>query len=129
MTATISESKVETQPATAVERPVEFVLSLPHEQKRAVLFALLQEVYAVNGGLTAIPLTQEGVDLGYLVSSREMLTGYQKLMLMLPHEVAEHLDLAIPDDLDLDDCLSEQEVEAINRRVEARYAGESRDVS
>ena len=125
MTATLTEPKV----ATPADRPVEFVMSLPEEQKRAVLFALLGELYATNGNLTAIPLSQGGADLGYLVRSRDMLTGYQKLMLNLPHQVADHLDLVIPDDLDLDDCLSEEEVEAINRRVEARYAGESRDAS
>jgi len=125
MTSTLTEPKV----ATPAEQPLAFVQSLPEEQKRAVLFALLAEVYASQGDLTAIPLSQGGVDLGYLVRSRDMLTGYQKLMLNLPHEVAEHLDLVIPDDLDLDDCLSEQEVEAINRRVEARSAGESRDAS
>ena len=123
MTATATEPKV----ATPAEQPVAFVRSLPEGQKRAVLFALLAEVYAVKGSLTAIPLSEGSVDMGYLVRSQEMLTGYQKLMLKLPHEVVEDLDVPIPDDLDLDDCLSEQEVEAIHRRVEARCAEELRD--
>ena len=76
MTATLTESKVETQAATPVERPVEFVTSLPEEQKRAVLAALLREVYATQGEFAAIPLRDGDADLGYLARSREMLTEH-----------------------------------------------------
>lgn len=105
---------------TPVERPVEFVQSLPEARRRDIFFALLREFYAANGDLAAIPLREGDTDLGYLVRPDGVLTGYQKLMMSLPREVAEHLSVAIPDDLD--DCLSEEEVEAIHRRVEARHA-------
>ena len=45
-------------------------------------------------------------------------------MLTLPRDVAQHFGVPIPDDLDLDDCLSEEEIKAIHRDVEARYAAE-----
>jgi hypothetical protein len=114
---------------TPAERPVEFVQSLPEEQKRSVLFALLREVYAVHGDFAAIPLRDGDTDLGYLARSEDMLTGGQKILLTLPREAAARMCEPIPDDLDLDDCLSEEEVEAIHRRVEARHAQESRAAS
>lgn len=105
---------------TPAERPVEFVQSLPQEQKRAVLFALLRELYASQGDFAAIPLRDGDTDMGYLARTEGMLTGHQKVMTNLPRDVVEHLSVAIPDNLD--DCLSEEEVEAIHRRVEARHA-------
>ena len=129
MTATLTESASDTKAAAPAERPVEFVLSLPEEQKRAVLSALLREVYASQGDFAAIPLRDGDTDLGYLARTEDMLTGCQKILLTLPREVTAHTCEPIPDDLDLDDCLSEEEVEAIHRRVEARYAQESRAAS
>ena len=121
MTATLSEAKTAT--------PVEFVQSLPEEQKRAVLFALLGELYAARGSLTAIPLREGVTDLGYLVRSQDMLTGYQKLMMTLPREVVEHLSVPIPDDLDLDDCVSPARLEQLHRELEAQFATRSRAAS
>ena len=79
---------------TPVERPVEFVQSLPEARRRDIFFALLREFYAANGDLAAIPLREGDTDLGYLVRPDGVLTGYQKLMMSLPREVAEHLSVA-----------------------------------
>ena len=117
MTATLTEPKVAT--------PAEFVLSLPADQKRAVLAALLREVYATQGDFAAIPLRDGDAELGYLARTAAMLDGFQKILVTLSREDAAHMCEPIPDDLDLDDCLSEEEVEAIHRRVEARHAQES----
>lgn len=127
MTATLTES----QPtiATPAVPPVEFVMALPEEQKRAVLAALLNEVYATEGDFAAIALRHGDVDLGYLARTQDMLTEHQKLMLTLSREDAEHFSLPIPDDLDLDDCVSPERLEAIHRELEAQFAARSRVAS
>ena len=127
MTATMTESQGKT--ASPAEQPVEFVLALPEEQKRAVLAALLREVYATQGDFAAIALRDGDADLGYLARSQDMLTEHQKLMLTLPREVVEHFSLPIPDDLDLDDCVSPERLEEIHRELEAQFAARSRAAS
>jgi len=118
MTATLTEPKV----TTPADRPVEFVMSLPEEQKRAVLSALLREVYATQGDFAAIALRDGDTDLGYLARTVEILAGCQKILVKLSREDAASMCEPLPDDFDPDDCLGEEEVEAIHRRVEARHA-------
>ena len=120
----MTETLTETKTATPAERPVEFVLSLPVEQKLAVLFALVREVYARQGDFAAIPLRDGDTDMGYLARTEDMLAGCQKILVTLPRDAAARMCEPIPDDLDLDDCLSGAEIEAIHRDVEARYVAE-----
>ena len=125
MTATLSE----TTTATPAERPVEFVLALPEEQKRAVLAALLRELYASQGDFAAIPLRDGDADLGYLARTEDMLTGCQKILLTLSREDAAHMCEPIPDDLDLDACLTEADLKALHRELDAEYSAGSRAAS
>ena len=121
MTATLSETKT----ATPAERPVEFVLSLPVEQRLAVLFALLREVYKSEGDFAAIPLRDGDTDLGYLARTEEMLAGCQKILVALPRDVAAHMCEPLPDDFDPDDCLTEADLKALHRELDAQYAARS----
>ena len=124
MTATMTEGQTATAPAAV--QPVDFVLSLPEEQKRAVLAALLREVYATEGDFAAIALRHGDVDLGYLARTQDMLAGCQKIFLTLSREDAASMCEPLPDDFDPDDCLSEADLSAIRREVEAEYAAERR---
>lgn len=123
---------------TPAERPVEFVQSLPEEQKRSVLFALLREVYAVHGDFAAIPLRDGDTDLGYLVRSnsseatrlehlRQMRlvppsVDYDDMVRQMPPELAAALEKPIPEDLDCDDVLSRDELRKIRQEVLSRTA-------
>ena len=129
MTATLTQSASETKAAAPAERPVEFVLSLPVEQRLAVLFALVREVYASQGDFAAIPLRDGDTDLGYLARTEDMLTGCQKILVTLSREDAARMCEPIPDDLDLDDCLTEAELKALHRELDAEYAAKSRAAS
>ena len=123
---------------TPVERPVEFVQSLPDEQKRSVLFALLREFYAVNGDLAAIPLREGDTDLGYLVRPnspeaarhehlRQMRlvppsVDYDDMVRQMPPELAAAIEKPVPENLDWDDVVSRDELRKIRQEVLSRTA-------
>ncbi len=123
---------------TPVERPVEFVQSLPEARRRDIFFALLREFYAANGDLAAIPLREGDTDLGYLVRPdsaeaarhehlRQMRlvpssVDYNDMVRQMPPALAASLDKPIPADLDWDDVLSRDELRKLRQEVLSRTA-------
>lgn len=94
----------------------EVLRSLSRESKGKVLFALLRELIALHGATGLIPLvTPEGESLGYYAPPEVQKSLYEKLVSEMPESVLAKMTQPFPDDFDADDCLSEQELEALKQ--------------
>ncbi len=114
------ESLTRSQSMATTVNPVEFVRGLPDERKEEVFFALLRDFYAGHAGESRIPLQEGDTDLGYLVPPPNPGIAYEAFLKTLPAEVAERLRQPIPDDLDLDDVFTDEEIRAIDAATEAQ---------
>ncbi len=113
-------------PVTKPLSPVEYVRRLPGEDKQAVFLALLREAVSWNGDAGLLPIDDEdGRPFGYYVTQKVAQERWDRLVADMPPEVREHMLKPLPADFDPDDCLTEEEMEAIRQEAD-RKATESR---
>jgi hypothetical protein len=96
--------------------PVEFVRGLSPEDKEDVFLLLLRELIDLNGGKGLIPIqTPDGKALGYYVPPEAARARWERMLADMPPAVREAMTKPLGD-IDLDDCLTDEEVMAIMRR-------------
>ena len=94
--------------------PVEFVRTMSPEDKEDVFVALLRELIVMNGGKGLIPVqASDGKSLGYYVPPEAARVRWEHFLAEMPPNVRETMTKPLHD-LDLDDCLTDVELAALN---------------
>jgi hypothetical protein len=102
------------------QSPVDYVRSLSPEAKEEVFAALLLELIEINdGGHGLIPCEFAGHSLGYYVPPKAAQERYERMMAELPPEMREKLRINVPQGFDPDACLSDDELQELNREIDA----------
>lgn len=96
--------------------PAEFVKGLPLEAKSEILFALLRELIHEYGGKGLIPFqTADGESLGHYVPPAAEKARFEAVVNEWPAAVREKALRPLPADFDIDDCLTDEELEQIKQ--------------
>lgn len=99
--------------------PVDYVGSLSPEVKQEVLIALLRELIEINGGNGLIPFNlPNGESLGHYVPPAAAMAQYEAMLNEMPPAIREAMTRPLPDDFDPDDCLTDEELEVLNREID-----------
>lgn len=94
----------------------ELLRTMPPETKTEVLTGLLRELIRIHGGHGLIPFTtDEGEFLGYYVPPEAAKAQTEAFLAEMPPAVREQMTKPLPPDFDPDDCLTDEELEAIRR--------------
>ena len=120
---------------TATMSPTDLLGTLSDDQKDELFLAMVRQ-FAINvADVNVVPLWDGNVLLGHFVRPETPEAArlfpdvgpsleYLEMLAKLPPEASAALTRPIPDDLDLDDCLTEADLDAIRQEVEAEYAAE-----
>jgi len=97
--------------------PVEFVKSLGPDEQDAVLQALVEAV-APRWGKGIVTLRNPvGKAVGYVVPPDDSAPSLIEMIQQMPADIREKMLGPLPDDLDLDDCMTDEELEELTERA------------
>lgn len=90
--------------------------TLSPEVKEELLIGLLRELMQIQGAFGEIPLhTEAGEFIGCFMPPAAVHARNEQLLAQMPPNVREAMTRPLPPDFDPDDCLTDEEVDAITR--------------
>lgn len=99
---------------------VDFVKGLPPETKGEIIYSLFSELVSIRGS-GPIPVTSPtGEYIGYFLPTSSAQEEFERFAETIPPGIREKMMEPYPADFDIDDCLTEQELQELRRSAQTQ---------